>query len=132
MIGNLPGDVLETNFGFLDPISLSNLCVAHSQFNQYIQTNKWRIIDKFPGDLQLVKVFPRTQATYNAWRYIIDLTGCLLSKKIVDEDILLEFKESPDMKWKLVCANQKLSENALRGLYYKIPLTCLLTQLSSN
>lgn len=122
---NLPHDVLETIFSSLDPISLSNMCIVHPVFNQFILANKWRIVDNFG---ELVKVFPRTQATYKAWRYIVDLTHCILPQKKVDEDVLIEFKDNPDINWRLVCANQKLSEDTLRILYPVIPLASLLTQ----
>lgn len=131
MLG-LPEDVLYNIFRFLDPVSLSSVCMTNSVLNRFVSENKWRIIDDSPDELKLVKVFPCTQETYKSWRYIIDLTGsvyhCYKQGKEIQEDILLAFADNSDINWTLICNGQKLSEDCLRVLHTKIPLTPLLTQ----
>lgn len=120
---NLPNEILLSIFKYLDVSSLSKLqCTNKIIYKKIKEINKWYIIDHM---INANYPIPKTKETFENYKYCIDWKEFILQKYIIPEDVVEWIDDYGDIT--IISLYQTFSENLLEKIYYKIPISCLLS-----
>lgn len=122
---NIPVEIWFEVCRYMDIYCLSSLACVNKYLNTMITEKLYDIIDSScvitVGDFKLV---PRTQATYQRFRYVIDFATLQYNKYKFSDEVIYNFCDIIDFEQ--LSSNQKLSDDILYQFYRRISLPNLL------
>ena len=122
----IPAEIWIEVCKYVDIYTLSSLACVNKHLNTMITSQLYDMIDSsyvIPS-LRELKLVPRTQATYQRFRYVIDFPTLQYNKCKFPEEVIHTFSDIMDLEQ--LSSNQKLSDDILNRFHSRISLLNLL------
>ena len=108
----LPFDIWYTIFKYIDLKTLSTMCIVNKTFNEYIQYNKWKIID---GLKSIGYYVPMNQFTYSNYYYCIDWNSIIFYGLNIPDCVIEDILSFEHIN--LLFSYRRLSEHIIRKFF---------------
>ena len=117
----LPTELWQNIFQYLSIIDLSHVICTNKFFFNMIEPQKYSIIDSI---LNSTVCIPHNKATYDSYRYCIDMTTIIFNKHKLNDTVIENLNDVIDFN--LLSTSQTLSEVILYKYYNRINIINLI------
>ena len=124
-LNTIPAEIWFEIYKYLDIFCLSSLACVNKYLNTMIVNQLYDIIDaSYVISISDFRLVPRTRATYQRFRYVIDFPTLQYNKCKFSDETINTFSDI--INFEQMSTNQKLSDNILNRFYSRISLINLL------
>lgn len=110
--------------------TIGKIACVNKRINDVIYSNLWGLIDQIFDNKSTEFLIPKYELTYNRYIYIIDWSDIIMNCKNMNtkipESTIMWIKDNRDLG--IIALYQDLSEDLIRLMYKKIPISTLLSK----